>query len=355
MNASAITEGFTRWIDATAGAVVSLSDHWTVPHVVKLTEESRGEFVIQSGDGAPAERVRLAEGRLDHALPADVAASLRGSRVELSLLSDQLLFRQIELPARAAEFLNGILRAQIDSLTPWNPADCAFGWSKPVARDADRIVVTIAATALDQIQPYVRAMTDAGAHCVSLFTTPEQPGDGLPIKIWEARAQGVLETGRIRRLLVMTLAAAAITAGIAGSTSAFLAASLDAQQEEIAGQIGQARAAAGAAGAAELRSTAAALGRLVQRKQDAPLSVMVLEDLSRLLPDHTHLIELRVEGNKLRIIGITRDAPSLVGLMEQSGRFVQASFFAPTTRTSSNASERFHIEATIQPVSASGS
>jgi general secretion pathway protein L len=353
--AATITEGFSRWIDATAGAVVTLSDQWAVPHLVKLNEESRGEFVIQLDDNTLTDRIRLADGRLNEVLPAGLAASLRGSRVELSLLPDQLLFRQVELPSRAAEFLNGILRAQIDSLTPWNPANCAFGWSQPVERGADRIAVTVAATTLELIQSYVRALSDAGVRSVSIFSTPPDADDRAPIEIWEERAPGIMEVDRIRRLLVVTLVAAGLVASMAWSTTAFLTASLDTQQDEIAGQMGRARAAAGAAGAAELRSAAAALGRLVQRKQDSPFAVMVLEDLSRLLPDHTHLTELRIEGNKLRIIGITRDAPSLIGLLEQSGRFVQASFFAPTTRTSTSATERFHIEATLQPVSVSGS
>jgi len=78
--------------------------------------------------------------------------------------------------------------------------------------------------------------------------------------------------------------------------------------------------------------------------------VIVLEMLSQILPDHTYVTELRIEGNKLRLTGITRDAPSLIGLIEQSPRFTRATFFAPTTRSPSDSGERFHIEAQIQPL-----
>jgi general secretion pathway protein L len=50
----------------------------------------------------------------------------------------------------------------------------------------------------------------------------------------------------------------------------------------------------------------------------------------------------------LRLVGITKDAPSLIGLLEQSGYFTRATFFAPTTRSSAEAGERFHLEAVIQ-------
>ena len=66
------------------------------------------------------------------------------------------------------------------------------------------------------------------------------------------------------------------------------------------------------------------------------------------VPEPDRLFELRVEGNTVQMIGITRDAPSLIGLIEQSHRFTRATFFAPTTRSPSDTGERFHIEAQIE-------
>ena len=74
------------------------------------------------------------------------------------------------------------------------------------------------------------------------------------------------------------------------------------------------------------------------------------DPLSQILPDHTYVTELRIEGDKLRLTGVTRDAPSLIGLIEQSPHFTNATFFAPTTRAPTDSGDRFNIEARIMPV-----
>jgi len=239
----------------------------------------------------------------------------------------------------------GIVRSQIDRLTPWNAADTAFGWSNPIEADAERMVVTIAATAFSLIKPYVQAITDIGVHSIAVFTVlPEADSNASPIKVWEQKGQGAKGIGRIRQAIVTVLATACITTGIALGANLIVGTFLTTQQDELARQISGIRSAAGVT-----RGSMTTVQRaLERRKHDAPSAVLVLETLSKILPDQTYVTELRLEGNKLRLTGITRDAPSLIGLIERSGRFMRASFFAPTTRSLSDTGDRFHIEAIIK-------
>jgi len=84
-------------------------------------------------------------------------------------------------------------------------------------------------------------------------------------------------------------------------------------------------------------------------KETAASSVIVLEALSRALPDSAHLAEIKLDGTTLRIIGNADDAPALLAPLEQSGHLSNVHFFAPTTRGPDGRQFRFHIEASVEP------
>ena len=345
---------FSRWIDTTADALVGLLSSFGTRKSVQVIEEDAGSFVIQADRAAPSglpfERVQIVDGKLAGEHPDSVIAMLNGSHAELKLRTARVLFRPLELPQRATEFLGGVVRAQIDRLTPWTANDVAFGWSAPVEAGTDRITVTVAATARAMVQPVVDALMAAGADAVAVTATP---ADAAPITVLEHRAAGSLDGVRVRRALVAALIVTGLLAGVSLSVAGLASVKLASEQEDLTRRITQRRIAirAGAEGGA----VATPLRTLERRKHQSPSSVIVIEALSQILPDHTYVTELRIEGDKLRLIGITRDAPSLIRLIEQSPNFTRATFFAPTTKGPSDPGERFHIEAQIEPVFAVGS
>jgi general secretion pathway protein L len=351
----AIRDFFFRWIDSVADFAYYLLGRFTSSPMVRLIEVKNGQFVLDNNNEEVAEPpmshgcIQIVDGQIDPGNSTTLAGTLSDSQIELVLQSERFIFRPLELPNRATEFLPGIVRSQIDRLTPWNADDAAFGWSKPAEADAEKMVVTVAATALALIRPYTQAIANYGAQSIAVCTTSPEAGiDAVPIKVWEQKGPGGKNIYQIGQALITILVVAGITAGFALGARAIVAANISSQQDELARRISGVRAAAGITHNGELKSMLAAKWQLARRKHDSPLTVLVLETLSKILPDNTYLTELRVEGNKLRLTGITQDAPSLIGLIEQSGRFTRATFFAPTRR--SHSVDHFSIEATIKPL-----
>jgi general secretion pathway protein L len=330
------------WTGTVATTVVAGFERIVSPRLVQLVEDERGHFTLEAAnkpESVPAE-IAFRDGQFS---TGNLAPVFRGSRVEIVLRPTRFLFRPLELPARAADFLDGIVRAQIDRLTPWSASDAVFGCGQPAASGSDGITTMIAAAPRKLAMGYVGAVS--GFHPTAIAICTDAPEQGR-IKVFEQRSRGAIDRARLSRVLQVVLGVAAVAAILTSILASYLADSLSTQEGELEQQITQRRAALRAGTDGGERSPLALLER---RKYDTAASVIVLESLSRVLPDHTYVTELHLAGNKMQIAGITRDAPSLIPLIEQSQHFTRATFYAPTTRSSSDPGERFHIEAQVEP------
>src|SRR5262249_49930763 len=169
-----------------------------------------------NGKAAAPERIRIVNGEVVATGAGNAAAMLKASRAELVLQPESFVFRPLELPRRATEFLDGIVRAQIDRLTPWSAENAAFGWSAPVEIPNERVSVTVAATARTLVMPLVSAIAGLGADSIAVSTVAPGTHDGATaIKVFDQRVRGALEVNRVRRVLTGALLAAGVLAAAA--------------------------------------------------------------------------------------------------------------------------------------------
>jgi general secretion pathway protein L len=354
-----IRDEFSRWIAFVAEAVVAAINRISVRRLVHLIETGQNSFTMKMiskpKQSAPSDfHFELKDDEPSPALPADWRAALRGSQFEVFLRSSRFLFRPLDLPKRAAEFLDAMIHSQIDRLTPWTANEAAFSWTAPVETSNERINLTVIAAPKTKMNPLIRLAEYCGVGSVILFAAAPQgldPSDDGPAtvgttRVFEKRMRGSLDVARVRRVLTVVLLASAASTTLSLGVAIVVGNRLDAQQRQLSSKISERRAAMRLKLAT---SDDSAQSLLVQRKHATPSSVMVLDALSQILPDNTYVTELRIEKDKLQVVGITQDAPSLVKLMEQSPHFTRATFFAPTTRSENDQGERFHIEARINP------
>jgi general secretion pathway protein L len=346
-----IGTAFSLWIDAVAGIVKSGFERFETARRIEVVESDDGTFTIRSPAGVTtkpatlsAYQVRIVEGTVTGLSP-EWAREFRDSRVQLMLRPSRFLLRPLDLPSRATEFLEGIIRAQIDRLTPWSANDAVFRWTTPIEEAGGRISMTIVATARAMVLPLAQAIADLGAAVVEVSTA--MPGrEAVPVTVHCLRTRAKVEFGRIRFALLTVFAVTGFVAITVVGVAGFATGYYDDQKQQVQRRIAERRA---MIRAGQVGTGNTVLEILERRKHTTPSSVMVIEALSEILPDHTYTTELRIEGDKVQIVGITRDAPSLIQLLEQSPHFARATFFAPTTRAPNNPGERFHIEARIRP------
>ena len=328
---SALSLWFNARLDDAAEGMAALSERLRPRR--RIVFEERDDGTLASADAT----CRLEGGRL--AFDKGDETALRGADVEFRLSPRRCLFRELELPARAGEFLEGVVRSQIDRLTPWRPSDCAFGWSAPKPLDANRIGVVVAATKRAPLAPLLEVTADAVA------VTFAREGEA-PIAILHRRAGAVSRRNRWRLGLIAALSVSMLAAVVALAADWTIGQRLREQADTLTADLAARRAGL-------LRREHAlddpALQALDARKRTTPAAVVVLEALTRAIPDQAYLTEIRLKGDKLEISGVADDAAALVKHMEQSAHFSAAVFTSPTTR-GADAKESFRIEAHVAPL-----
>jgi general secretion pathway protein L len=354
---SELKDLFATWIVAVTAAIERAVIRIVPQRRILLVEGEPDNFTgraTSSGKDTSLSQVsfRLSNGRPEPPFNHEWQTALRGSRIEIVMRSDRVLFRSIDFPKAAADFLDGMVRAQIDRLTPWSAADAVFGITEPEPITGERIALTLAATSQQRIQPLLKLAANIGATSIAGLVEADNPGCATgPIRVFVQKVGSAVGARTdVPILLRRALLGAVIMAAASLAVTTYLASELEAEQRELSRQITQRRAAL-----ATNRTGGSAETLLARRKQTSPSSVMVFEAMSRALPDSTYVTELRIEGDKLQFVGLTQDAPSLIKLIEQSPQFSRAVFFAPTTRGQNEPGERIHIEAHITPYFGSGS
>ncbi|MBV8778847.1 MAG: pilus assembly protein PilN, partial [Alphaproteobacteria bacterium] len=109
-----IRQMLSRWLDTAAAWIVAAYARVVAAPGVRVVEEKDGTFTVAANGkaAAPSERLRIINGEVVAAGTGNASAMLKASRAELVLQPERFVIRPLELPRRATEFLDGIVRAQ---------------------------------------------------------------------------------------------------------------------------------------------------------------------------------------------------------------------------------------------------
>jgi general secretion pathway protein L len=296
------------------------------------------------------EEVSLGSIRAGAAMPVEIARAAQRCFVVLELSPAEVITRRMNIPAQARDLLPGIVRNQIERLSPWRVGQAVHGFDVRMAGDAADLDVRVL------IAP--RALIDDACGCldglglrVDRVVASDRGGDAaIPVTLWSRQADGSGDgLARLRRMIGGVVIGVVCTS-FAVCLWAFIAAtSADSESEDVEARIVPLQRRIEGALSQQSIAALAPAERAWAFKETSPVAVIVVEALSRSLPDMSYLTDFNLDRATLRIVGLADDAPSLIAPLEQSGHFKDVHFFAPTTRDSSGSRYLFHIEARVEP------
>ncbi len=180
--ASNVVGLWSLWMDDVAAGLNRALLRLRPARAIELREQADGSFLATERRRGLATPLDAAPLRLDEDGVAGPGRELLvGRRVDVVLSPSRFVFRSLELPRGAEQFLEGVVRSQIDRLTPWVASEAAFGWSSPSDAGANRIAVTVAATGRALIEPIVSAVVAMSAGSVQVSTEAEESSTIIPV------------------------------------------------------------------------------------------------------------------------------------------------------------------------------
>ncbi|MDB5652226.1 MAG: Fimbrial assembly [Hyphomicrobiales bacterium] len=331
-----------RFMAETALTCEDLAGRFVRPKAVVVRQVSAKSFEVVHVSASRRMLGLIEVGSRENApLSGDLQAALNGAQIELVLLAEGFLFKEMTLPAQAGSFLQQIISNQIDRLTPWT-SDCAiFGFAERGIVDS-KLLVTVAVTDKRRVAPILDILSVCKPQVVHMIVAPAEDG-APPILVSAPLCMGDPRPFALRRALATAFIALWGLVAVDQVYATWMAGRYQDEIQATNAEIAQRRASLLSPGVLTDEGRA-----LLARKKSGPVATLLLEDLSALLPDDTYLTEFELDGSKLRIAGTSLDATRLIGFLEGSGRVSNVTFYAPTTRSRSNPGERFFIEAVVR-------
>ena len=303
-----------------AGIAVAARRHRRIKELgrLELPEPKRGDAALAGIAQAPATRALLRAIR-QAKLP-----------VVLRLPASMGVVRRDLLPASAARELGSIMAHKIDMLTPWPLDQVHFDQRIDEERSDGQIDVALVAAPRSVVGEARRRLAAIGLEVRGVDIVEDDPL--APPSVDLAHGLDAPRPGQRWGGVLLWLGIVLATAGgVAAAHHIATRQAIVAQRRALVLGLEQRLA-----DLPDLRNSIDALRnetRFVAEQQHASASpLLVLEALSRLLPDGVWLTDIAVTGNSMSIQGYADEVAGIVGLIEASPLFAQAEFRAPSTR-----------------------
>ncbi|MBL0142245.1 MAG: hypothetical protein IPP91_09205 [Betaproteobacteria bacterium] len=272
--------------------------------------------------------------------------------VWLVLPDEDVLVRTITLPLAAEEALRDAVGFELDRFTPFASGQACFDF-RVTGRDVatQQLTLELAVASRAVVDGRLAELQEIGATVLGVSPGHDLAGNHSPLNLLAPERRGrpvgsrAAIAARVLAVLAVILAMAAAIYPLWQKRSAVI---------RLLPRVATAKAGADVAEhlGKEIEKLAAEHNFALAKKQAQYPMVMLLEELSRLLPDTTWIQQLEVrpgpKGRDLQFYGETGSSSQLIEVLEQSGLVANAVFKSPLTKGATPNTERFFIGAELK-------
>ncbi len=338
---------------------------WMRSCVDRLVEDLAGSvgdsassrtMVVMGGDGAEIYS-RGKAGQREYTARADGSAEeiavqlkrqIRGSKAQNVLLrvtNDKAVMKEIQLPAGALEVLPAVVRNKIESLAAWPMSEALWGYRVSSPLKSGQFGVTVGVVSRKALNGMLAVLRDAGLKIdyLDIGASPDDP-DAIAI---DFQSDGRL--ARARRMVAATMSVLTLLALGTASYGLYLAATAYSELTATQQRSEDLRKALlNRTGAGEAGAKLTEANKLYTRKQEIRPVVVILNDLTKLVPDGTWLNSIDYTGSQVTISGRGTEIPKVIEGLEKSEVFSKVNFASATQRDASLNVDVFSVSATIE-------
>jgi general secretion pathway protein L len=350
-----------RWVEIFATLYLSWRDSERERRSLIVTRENE-QLVVRRAEATRDAMLRDAQaGSILATLTSgaeiseDIRRTAQNHFVVLEFPADKIFIRRITVPTQARKFLAGVIRNQIERLSPWPVNDVLYGFvAEAGAGDAAAVEVRIVMAARVDVDAARHELAALGlqidrvvARDLDSAAINESVG---PVTLWSRLADTSRNSveGTARKIGIGIAASVAASAALC-VWALVSAASIREESEGVAARSKVLQKQVQTGRSASSLASMPPAERAWASKEMSTSSVILMEALSRALPDSAYVTEIRLEKENLRIVGLADDVPGLLAPLEKSKHMTDVRFFAPMARGPDGKRFRFSIEARVQP------
>src|SRR5271168_3037734 len=115
-----------RWIETLATVLVAWHERRREQHALTVAFENQQVIIKETQS---VRKITDPYFRAGEKVSADPLGAARNSFVILEFPTDKVVRRDITVPAGAQKFLSGVIRNQIERLSPWPPNNMVYGFN----------------------------------------------------------------------------------------------------------------------------------------------------------------------------------------------------------------------------------